>query len=65
VLPSTNLFYTIDFELERDPWGNYKNFEIIKIEDIDMSTIDDAMFTENAIADQDIVYPVYGLYFRA
>ncbi|MBR2247235.1 MAG: hypothetical protein IJ880_09455 [Bacilli bacterium] len=23
VLPDNNLFYTIDYELERDPWNNY------------------------------------------
>jgi hypothetical protein len=28
VVPDDNLFYTIDFELERDPWKNYKNFYI-------------------------------------
>jgi hypothetical protein len=28
VLPDDTMFYTVNYTLERDPWGNYKNFEI-------------------------------------
>jgi len=59
------LFYTIDFELERDPWKNYKNFYIKKIEDIIIADeYPDAAFKDSSDTDHKVSYPVYGLYFK-
>jgi hypothetical protein len=65
ILPDDNMFYTVDFQLERDPWKNYKNFEIIQVDSIDMTQFDDAMFNSTQVASQPINYPIYGLYFKA
>lgn len=65
ILPDDNMFYIINYQLERDPWKNYKNFEIVQVDTIDMTSLDDAMFKETTVADHPIEYPVYGLYFKA
>ena len=66
-LPDDNLFYTVDYELERDPWNNYKKFVIKKICDIDMSTIADSKFQDGIDANtgsvKNLEYPIYGLFF--
>ena len=63
-----NLFYTITYELERDPFGNYKNFEIKQVDTIPLGTkllnnqnnvvydYTDSKFVENV--------PIYALYFH-
>ena len=68
VLPDSNLFYTVDYSLERDPWGNYKNFEIKEVDDFRLGPkvagdpdeeeyiYQDASFNER--------YKVYGLYLK-
>ena len=64
VLPDKQVHYRIDFELLRDPWGNYKMFKIIPLNTIynGESTTggfilpDDAMFTGAFI-------PLYALCF--
>jgi hypothetical protein len=52
ILPDDSLFYTINYELERDPWGNYKNFKIEKIEDINLNGegFSDAMYRTSAVS---------------
>ena len=65
VVPDSNLFYTVDFELERDPWKNYKNFYIDKIEEINIATeYPDAAFQISSDDSHPVTYPVYGLYFK-
>jgi hypothetical protein len=65
VLPDDNMFYTVEYSLERDPWKNFRNFEIIKVDEVDMTQFNDAMFKDTKVSDQPIVFPVYGLYFKA
>jgi len=45
-LPQGEMFYTITYDLERDPWNNYKNFQIKKIGNVIMANLDDSKFTE-------------------
>jgi hypothetical protein len=44
VLPDENLFYTIDYTLERDPWKNYVNFDIKQIGSVKMESLYDSKF---------------------
>ena len=66
VLPDENLFYTVDYELERDPWGNYKNFEIQVVETISLgtgTTYDDIAYSSSD-SQHPLAYTVYGLFFK-
>jgi hypothetical protein len=56
ILPD-NLFYKIEYKLMRDIWGNYKHFEIKKVDDILLP--EDSMFYG-----EDRYFSVYGLYFK-
>ena len=67
ILPDGHIFYTIDYELCRDPWKNYKNFKIKHIGNVNMSMIIDSMFKEEMTHDgstTNILYPIYGLFFN-
>ena len=68
ILPE-NLYYTIEYELERDPWGNYKNFEIKEIEEVDLTEeYQDSLYHESGVSHDDsnhIKCPIYGLYFKS
>lgn len=67
ILPDGHIFYTIDYELCRDPWKNYKNFKIKHIGNVNMSMITDSMFKEEMTHDgstTNILYPIYGLFFN-
>jgi hypothetical protein len=68
VLPDDNLFYTVDYQLERDPWGNYKNFEIKEIDDFRLGAKKDEDPAEESFIYTDAAfnerYKVYGLYLR-
>jgi hypothetical protein len=64
ILPDDNMFYTVEYTIERDPWKNYKNYEIIKVDTINMAELGDAMFDTSEEELHPIEYPVYGLYFR-
>lgn len=55
ILPDAQMHYRVDFTLERDSWGNYKLFKIVKIKDITLPS--DAMFAGATI-------PVYALCFN-
>ena len=72
VLPDNNLFYTIDYSLERDPWRNFKNFAIKKIGSVNMENIYDSKFRTGIIVNpsdgtvggsRSLEYPIYGLFF--
>ena len=67
ILPDGHIFYTIDYELCRDPWKNYKNFKIKHIGNVNMGAITDSMFkkemTHNG-STANILYPIYGLFFN-
>ena len=65
ILPDDNMFYTIEYSLERDPWKNYKNFEIVQVDTINMAELGDAMFNTSEEELHPIEFPVYGLYFKA
>ena len=64
ILPDGHIFYTIDYELCRDSWGNYKNFEIKHIGNVNMGAITDSMFKNEMISGSttSILYPIYGLF---
>lgn len=64
ILPDGHIFYTIDYELCRDPWGNYKNFEIKHIGNVNMGAITDSMFKNEMTSGSttSILYPIYGLF---
>ena len=67
ILPDGHVFYTIDYELCRDPWKNYKNFKIKHIGNVNMSMITDSMFKEEMThngSTTNILYPIYGLFFN-
>ena len=67
ILPDGHIFYTIDYELCRDPWKNYKNFKIKHIGNVNMSMITDSMFKEEMThngSTTNILYPIYGLFFN-
>ena len=67
ILPDGHVFYTIDYELCRDPWKNYKNFKIKHIGNVNMNMITDSMFKEEMTHDgstTNILYPIYGLFFN-
>ena len=67
ILPDGHIFYTIDYELCRDPWKNYKNFKIKHIGNVNMSMIADSMFKEEMThngSTTNILYPIYGLFFN-
>jgi len=72
VLPDDNLFYTVDYTLERDPWKNYKNFAIKKVGSVKMETLYDSKFRTGVNVNPDdgtvggsrnLEYPIYGLFF--
>ena len=57
ILPEgNNIEYYVKFELMRDIYGYYKNFEVRCIGDIDLSSVKDAKY-KTAI-------PIYGLFFK-
>ena len=64
ILPDGHIFYTIDYELCRDPWSNYKNFEIKHIGNVNMGAIADSMFKNEMTSGSttSILYPIYGLF---
>ena len=67
ILPDGHVFYTIDYELCRDPWKNYKNFKIKHIGDVNMGAISDSMFKDQMTHEgttESILYPIYGLFFN-
>lgn len=54
ILPDPSIFYTIDFTLQRDSYGNYKHFEIQEVYNSDgfpqkLTLPDDAMFAGKEI----------------
>lgn len=62
VLPDTTMFYQLSYHLERDPWNNYKLFDI---KEIGTYTIPDNMgddSTKTKYAGQTM--HIYGLYFN-
>lgn len=68
ILPDDNLFYTIDYELVRDPWGNYKKFIIEQVDIIYMNEYEDSKFQygvdpNNVQGTEVLEFPVYGLFF--
>ena len=64
VLPDDNIFYTVSFNIERDPWKNFKNFEIVEVDTVDMEDYPDAMFQTDIVKNASIKIPIYGLYFK-
>ena len=72
ILPDDNLFYTITYKLERDPWKNYKYFTIKQVGTIYMDQLLDSKFSKGYQYSNDpnnnlvgLEYPIYGLYFSS
>ena len=79
ILPDDNLFYTITYKLERDPWKNYRYFTIKQVGTIYMDQLPNSKFKQGHQSlydpdDQDnplkdklvgLEYPIYGLYFSS
>ena len=62
VLPDQNLFYTISYTLERDPWGNHKMFEIKQIGSYYISK--EAIYNGQKAKYPEQNIPIYGLFLR-
>lgn len=72
ILPDDNLFYTITYKLEKDPWKNYKYFTIKQVGTIHMDQLSDSKFSKGYQYSNDpnnnlvgLEYPIYGLYFSS
>ena len=75
ILPDDNLFYTITYKLEKDPWKNYKYFTIKQVGTIYMDQLSDSKFKQGYQYSSNpndpnnnltgLEYPIYGLYFSS
>lgn len=76
ILPDDNLFYTITYKLEKDPWKNYRYFTIKQVGTIHMDQLSDSKFKQGYQSSYDpndplkgslvgLEYPIYGLYFSS